>query len=78
MSEKIMEMIKENDISFVDLLIHGKMHHVTQHIAIIKEALEEGFMFDGSSIGGWKAINESDMTICFIYRPILCIWPEGL
>jgi len=40
------------------------MQHVTQHIDTIDEdALAEGFMFDGSSIAGWKAINESDMTL---------------
>ena len=66
-ANKIMEMIKENDISFVDLRFtdpRGKMHHVTQHIDTIdEEALAEGFMFDGSSIAGWKAINESDMCL---------------
>ena len=65
-ANKIMEMIKENDISFVDLRFtdpRGKMHHVTQHIDTIDEALAEGFMFDGSSIAGWKAINESDMCL---------------
>ena len=66
-AKKIMEMLKENDISFVDLRFtdtRGKMHHVTQHIDTIdEEALAEGFMFDGSSIAGWKAINESDMCL---------------
>ena len=63
----IMEMIKENDISYVDLRFtdpRGKMQHVTQHIdTISEESLAEGFMFDGSSIAGWKAINESDMKL---------------
>ena len=66
-AKKIMDMIKENDISFVDLRFtdpRGKMQHVTQHIDTIdEETLAEGFMFDGSSIAGWKAINESDMTL---------------
>ena len=66
-AKQIMEMLKENDISFVDLRFtdpRGKMHHVTQHIDTIdEEALAEGFMFDGSSIAGWKAINESDMCL---------------
>ena len=66
-AKAIMEMIKENDISYVDLRFtdpRGKMQHVTQHIDTIEEeTLEEGFMFDGSSIAGWKAINESDMTL---------------
>ena len=66
-AKKIMEMIKEHDITYVDLRFtdpRGKMQHVTQHIDTIdEEALAEGFMFDGSSIAGWKAINESDMTL---------------
>lgn len=66
-AKTIMEMIKENDISYVDLRFtdpRGKMQHVTQHIDTIdEETLAEGFMFDGSSIAGWKAINESDMKL---------------
>ena len=66
-AKAIMEMIKENDITYVDLRFtdpRGKMQHVTQHIETIDEkSLAEGFMFDGSSIAGWKAINESDMTL---------------
>ena len=66
-AQKIMEMIKEHDITYVDLRFtdpRGKMQHVTQHIDTIdEETLAEGFMFDGSSIAGWKAINESDMTL---------------
>ena len=50
--KKIMEMIKEHDITYVDLRftdIGGKMQHVTKHIDTIDEdALTEGFMFDGS------------------------------
>jgi glutamine synthetase len=63
----IMEMIKENDVRFVDLRFtdpRGKMQHLTQAISTVDEdALVEGFMFDGSSIAGWKAINESDMLL---------------
>ena len=66
-AKQIMEMLAENDISYVDLRFtdpRGKMQHVTQHIDTIgEEELAEGFMFDGSSIAGWKAINESDMTL---------------
>ncbi len=65
--KKIMEMIKENDVTFVDVRFtdpRGKMQHLTQHVETISEdSLEEGFMFDGSSIAGWKAINESDMLL---------------
>ena len=66
-TKSIMEMIKENDIRFVDLRFtdpRGKWQHLTQAIVTVdEESLKEGFMFDGSSIAGWKAINESDMCL---------------
>jgi glutamine synthetase len=65
--QSVMEMIEENDVRFVDLRFtdpRGKMQHVTQAVRTIDEdSLVEGFMFDGSSIAGWKAINESDMGL---------------
>ena len=43
----------------------GKWQHVAMHVAAVDEdMLNEGIMFDGSSIAGWKAINESDMRFC--------------
>jgi len=66
-AKKVLDLIKENDAQFVDLRFtdpRGKLQHVTQHIDTIDEdSLTEGFMFDGSSIAGWKAINESDMSL---------------
>ena len=66
-AKKIIDIIKENEIQFVDLRFtdpRGKMQHVSQHVSTIDEkSLAEGFMFDGSSIAGWKAINESDMKL---------------
>ena len=63
----ILDMIKENDIRFIDLRFtdpRGKWQHLTQAIVTVdEESLQEGFMFDGSSIAGWKAINESDMLL---------------
>ena len=65
--KKVLKLIKENDIIYVDLRFtdpRGKMQHVSQHISTIdEESLSDGFMFDGSSIAGWKAINESDMLM---------------
>ena len=62
-----MKTMKDNEIEYVDLRFtspKGKVHHITQHVDTIdKDALTEGFMFDGSSIPGWKAINESDMNL---------------
>ena len=63
----IFEMIKENDVQYIDYRFtdpRGKWHHLAMHrSAVDEEALTEGIMFDGSSIAGWKAINESDMTL---------------
>ena len=65
--KNILKLIKENDITYIDLRFtdpRGKMQHVSQHVSTITEdSLNEGFMFDGSSIAGWKAINESDMLM---------------
>lgn len=50
------------DFRFTDL--RGKLHHTTQHIsALDSDLLQNGVLFDGSSIAGWKAINESDMLL---------------
>ena len=63
----IMKTIKENDVKFVDLRFtdtKGKEQHVTLPSSAVDESLfENGKMFDGSSIAGWKAINESDMIL---------------
>ena len=63
----IMKTIKENDVKFVDLRFtdpKGKEQHVTLPSSAVDESLfTNGKMFDGSSISGWKAINESDMIL---------------
>ncbi|WP_137871158.1 type I glutamate--ammonia ligase [Sphingopyxis sp. 2PD] len=63
----IIARIKENDIEWVDLRFtdpKGKWQHLTMVASVLGEdELEDGLMFDGSSIEGWKAINESDMIL---------------
>ena len=63
----VLKQIKENDIKFVDLRFtdpRGKLQHVTMDVTIVDEDMfADGVMFDGSSIAGWKAINESDMLL---------------
>ncbi|MBK8157688.1 MAG: type I glutamate--ammonia ligase [Rhodospirillaceae bacterium] len=63
----ILNMIKENDVKYVDFRFTdplGQWHHLAHHVSTVNEdLLTEGVMFDGSSIAGWKAINESDMTL---------------
>ena len=65
--DDIQKLIKEKEVKFVDLRFtdpKGKWHHVTFDLMLVDEDfLTEGTMFDGSSIGGWKAINESDMLL---------------
>ena len=67
MSERTLQLIKDNNAKWVDLRFtdpRGKEQHVTNNAAIINsEFFENGAMFDGSSIAGWKAINESDMAM---------------
>lgn len=65
--EKVLTLIKENDVKFVDLRFtdtKGKEQHVTIPVSQIDaDFFEDGKMFDGSSIAGWKGINESDMVL---------------
>jgi glutamine synthetase len=64
---KVMEMLTEHSVEYVDLRFtdpRGKWQHTAQHVSTIEEeTFRDGIMFDGSSIAGWKAINESDMIL---------------
>ncbi|RYH12932.1 MAG: type I glutamate--ammonia ligase [Alphaproteobacteria bacterium] len=64
---KVMEMIKEHSVEYVDFRFtdpKGKWQHTAQHVSTVDEDnFVDGIMFDGSSIAGWKAINESDMIL---------------
>ncbi|MBL26436.1 MAG: type I glutamate--ammonia ligase [Rhodospirillaceae bacterium] len=66
-ASKIMAMIKDNDVAYVDFRFtdpRGKWQHIGYaQSAVDEDLLAEGLMFDGSSIAGWKEINESDMTL---------------
>ncbi|WP_404403844.1 type I glutamate--ammonia ligase [Pelagibacterium halotolerans] len=63
----LIQKIKDEGIKYVDLRftdIRGKLQHVTMDASVADaDMFEEGVMFDGSSIAGWKAINESDMVL---------------
>ncbi len=63
----ILKRIKDEEIEWVDLRFtdpRGKLQHLTMCAGVIGEdELADGLMFDGSSIEGWKAINESDMIL---------------
>ena len=64
---KVLEMLTEHSVEYVDLRFtdpRGKWQHTAQHVSTIDEdVFRDGIMFDGSSIAGWKAINESDMIL---------------
>ena len=61
------KLIKEHEIEYVSFRftdIRGKLQHTAQHVSTVDEdLLTDGIMFDGSSIAGWKDINESDMIL---------------
>jgi glutamine synthetase len=63
----IIQKIKDENIKYLDLRftdMRGKLQHVTMDVSVVDaDMFEEGVMFDGSSIAGWKAINESDMVL---------------
>ena len=65
--QKVFDLIDEKEIQFIDLRFvdtQGKEHHVTAPIDMVDEDFfAEGKMFDGSSISGWKGINDSDMVL---------------
>jgi glutamine synthetase len=64
---KTLELIEEHSIRWIDLRFtdtHGKEHHVSMPTSEVDdEFFEQGKMFDGSSIAGWKGINDSDMVL---------------
>ncbi|MCW5569051.1 MAG: glutamine synthetase beta-grasp domain-containing protein, partial [Dokdonella sp.] len=63
----VLQLVKDENVRFVDLRFTdmlGKQHHVTFPAHTLDEAFfEDGKMFDGSSIAGWKGIAESDMVL---------------
>ena len=66
-TKNVFKMIEENNVKYVDFRFtdpRGKWQHTAQSVATVDEdMLTDGIMFDGSSIAGWKDINESDMTL---------------
>ncbi|GJL95974.1 MAG: glutamine synthetase 1 [Hyphococcus sp.] len=91
-ADTVLKRIKNEKIKFVDFRFtdpRGKWHHVTFDQTLVDEDIfSEGTMFDGSSIGGWKAINESDMVLMpdpstavldpFFAQPTLAIFCDVL
>ena len=63
----VLKTIKDEDVEYVDIRFtdpRGKLQHVTvMSDQVDEDFLDEGFMFDGSSIAGWKSIDQSDMKL---------------
>jgi len=66
-ADKVLKTLKDKDFEYVDLRFvdtRGKEQHVSLPVSVVDDDLfEDGKMFDGSSISGWKGINESDMVL---------------
>jgi len=66
-AETVLKKIRDEEIPYIDLRFtdaKGKWQHLTMAARMIDEdTFADGIMFDGSSIAGWKAINESDMIL---------------
>jgi glutamine synthetase len=89
---KVLDLIKEKDVKYVDFRFtdpRGKLQHTAQHVSTVdEEMLTDGIMFDGSSIAGWKSINESDMQLVpdlstvtmdpFAAQPLLAVFCDTI
>jgi glutamine synthetase len=66
-AKDVLKLMKDKEVKFVDLRFtdtRGKEQHVSLPASIVDEDMfTDGKMFDGSSIAGWKGINESDMVL---------------
>ena len=66
-TETVEKLIQDHRIEFIDLRftdMRGMQHHITYPASIVEPGLfEDGVMFDGSSVPGWKGIAESDMVL---------------
>ena len=62
-----LKLMKDEEVEYVDVRFtdpRGRLQHVTLVVDLVdEEFFEEGFMFDGSSIAGWKSIDQSDMKL---------------
>ena len=66
-AKTVLKTIKDEEVAYVDVRFcdpRGRLQHVSVVSDLVDEDfLEEGFMFDGSSIAGWKSIEKSDMKL---------------
>ena len=67
MASTLLDLIKSEEAEYVDIRFtdpRGKLQHVTVVSDLVdQDFVDDGFMFDGSSIAGWKSIDQSDMKL---------------
>jgi len=65
--KQVLEMIKKEEVKFVDFRFQDfpgtQQHFGVPAVEVDEGTFEDGLGFDGSSIRGWQAINESDMLV---------------
>ena len=73
-SADVLKLMKDEEIAYLDIRFvdpRGRMLHVTIVGDLVDEDfLDEGFMFDGSSVPGWKGIEASDMKLVFDFDSV--------
>ncbi|MEM7158282.1 MAG: type I glutamate--ammonia ligase [Myxococcota bacterium] len=66
-TQEVLELLRDQDVRMVDIrfqdMLGAWQHFTVPSHQLDEAAFEEGFAFDGSSIRGWKAINNSDMLV---------------
>lgn len=80
--EDILQIVKDNEIEFIRLQftdIFGQLKNVAITDSQLEKVLDDGIMFDGSSIEGFVRINESDMILKPDYDTFMILpWKEGV
>ena len=80
MTNKVLELIKQNEAKWVDLRftdIRGKEQHVSfPAYSVGEDTFVQGKMFDGSSLAGWKGIEASDMILMPSRNRVRYFWPH--
>jgi glutamine synthetase len=79
--QDVLKLCKQRNVQFIDLRFMdfpGLWQHTTCPISeLTLDSFEHGFGFDGSSIRGWQAINESDMLLVPVSHTARIGWIKG-
>ena len=65
--KEVLAQIRQSEVTTVDLRFMDFpgvwQHFAIPAVALTEETFEEGIGFDGSSVVGWRAINEADLLV---------------